>query len=135
MDATKAAERAVAFLDARIALDTLWLYGSEARGTAGATSDLDLGALFQGRPSPLAVLELRGALEAELGREVDLVDLDAASPFLAMQVLRHGRLVVDRNPRRRHAFFARTVSMYEDLKILRREAERALLQRVAHGGP
>jgi len=30
------------------------------------------------------------------------VDLERASPIVAMQVLRHGRLLVDANPRRRH---------------------------------
>jgi hypothetical protein len=43
-------------------------------------------------------LRLRGEAEALLGRAVDLVDLDQASPILAYQVLEHGRLLVDRDP-------------------------------------
>jgi hypothetical protein len=68
-----------------------------------------------------------------LHREVDLVDLDRASPILGMQVLKHGRLLLDRNPERRHAFFSRTISMYDDIKIIRREAERRLFERFAGG--
>jgi len=124
---------AVERLDRRFRLDALWLFGSRASGAARADSDLDLAALFHGRPSPLEVLEAQADLEAELGVELDLIDLDRASPILAMQVLRHGRLVVDRDLRRRTALVARTVSMYEDLKILRREAEQILFRRVAHG--
>jgi hypothetical protein len=51
-----------------------------------------------------------------------------------MQVLRHGELLLDRNPSRRHALFGRTLNLYEDLKIVRREAERMLLERAARAG-
>lgn len=121
-------------LEGRFGLDTLWLFGSAARGEERKDSDLDLAALFRRRPAPLELLDAKGELADLLGREVDLVDLDRASPILGMQVLRSGRLLVDRNPARRYAFFGRTISMYEDVKILRREAERALLQRVSGSG-
>jgi predicted nucleotidyltransferase len=123
------------FLDRRFGLETLWLFGSEALGTSRPGSDLDFAALFRRRPPALEILEARGDLEEILRRNVDLVDLDQASPILGMQVLRHGRLLVDRDPRRRYAFFSRTISMYEDVKIGRREAERTLLARVARGRP
>lgn len=121
------------YLDRRFGLDALWLFGSRAQGAARVDSDLDLAALFRCRPSPLELLEAQGELGATLATDVDLIDLDRASPILARQVLQHGRLLLDRDPRRRAAFFARTVSMYEDLKIGRREAEQALIQRMAHG--
>jgi hypothetical protein len=78
----------------------------------------------------LELLEVQGELEALVGRPVDLVDLDCDAPILAMQVLRHGKLLVNRVPERRLAFAAHTPVRYEDLKIVRREAERALLERV-----
>jgi predicted nucleotidyltransferase len=126
-------QRAVNVLEERFGLDTLWLFGSEAQGTPRPDSDVDLAALFHRRPTGLEVLEAQADLEQLLHREVDLVDLDRASPILCMQVLRYGRLVIDRNPKRRHAFFSRTISMYEDVKIVRRDAERRLLARVASG--
>jgi predicted nucleotidyltransferase len=128
-------QRAMAFLEERFGLDVLWLFGSEAQERAHPESDVDLAALFRERPSALDVLGARGDLEEILGREVDLVDLDKASPILAMQVLQHGRLLVDRNPKRRIAFFVRTLSLYEDLKIQRRDVERRLFERIAGGRP
>jgi predicted nucleotidyltransferase len=125
----------VSFLEGRFGLETLWLFGSEAMGTSRPSSDLDFAALFRRRPSALEVLDTRVDLEGILHRDVDLVDLDQASPILGMQVLRHGRLLVDRDPRRRYAFFSRTISMYEDVKIGRREAERTLFAKVARGRP
>ena len=120
-------------LDGRFGLDALWLFGSEAIGAAGPFSDIDLAGLFRSRPSALDLLEARDALGALLGRDVDLVDLERASPIVAMQVLRHGRLLVDANPRRRHQAVSDTASRYEDLRIVRREAERAMLARIRNG--
>ncbi|HEV7519201.1 MAG TPA: nucleotidyltransferase domain-containing protein [Thermoanaerobaculia bacterium] len=127
-------ERAIGWLDQRFGVETLWLFGSEAKGTATPESDLDLAALFLRPPTPLARIEAALELGSLLGREVDLIDLDRTTPILAMQVLRHGKLRVDRHPTRRAAFFSRTISMYEDLKIVRRGAELSLLERMAAGG-
>jgi predicted nucleotidyltransferase len=123
-------DRIVQFLDRRFGVDTLWLYGSEAQGTANPNSDVDLAALFRRRPEPLEVFDARTDLEEILHREVDLVDLDQTSPILGMQVLKHGRLLVDRNPGRRHNVFGRIIGLYEDVKILRREGEKELLRRM-----
>ena len=120
-------------LDRRFGLDALWLFGSEARGSAGRSSDVDLACLFRRRPSVLDLIEAREALEALLGRGVDLVDLERASPILVMQVLRNGRLLADSSPGRRHRFTATAPSRYEDLRLVRREAELALLARVRGG--
>jgi predicted nucleotidyltransferase len=133
MEVEEQIRQAQSYLKVRFGLDVLWVYGSVAKGTAERRSDLDLAALFRGRPAPEDVLDAAAELGGRLGREVDLVDLDRASPILAMQVLRHGRLLVDRNPPRRHVFFARTVSLYEDLKIVRRPVEEALYRRFAGG--
>jgi len=120
-------------LDARFGLDALWLFGSHATGRVRSSSDVDLAALFERRPSGFDLLEARAEIGTLLAREVDLVDLERASPILVMQVLRHGRLLADANPVRRQHFVAHAPGRYEDLRIVRREAERSLLARVRHG--
>jgi predicted nucleotidyltransferase len=121
------------WLDARFGVDALWLFGSQVTGQVGPDSDVDLAALFRNRPSPPELFDAQQDLAELLGQPVDLVDLDRASPILAMQVLRHGRLLLDRNPRRRIDFVAHAPGRYEDVLIVRREAERTLLERVRHG--
>jgi predicted nucleotidyltransferase len=133
MDVEEQIRTAQSYLDARFGLDALWVYGSEAEGTAKRRSDLDLAGLFRGRPTPADVLDAAAELTASLRRDVDLVDLERATPILAMQVLRKGRLLLDRNLRRRHAFLSRTIGLYEDLKIVRRPIEEALYRRFAGG--
>lgn len=120
-------------LERRVGLDALWLFGSAARGADTADSDVDLAALFARRPPAEELLALRGDLAAIAGGPVDLVDLDVASPVVAMQAMRHGRLLVDRAPSRRVAFVAGLPSRYEDLLRVRRPAEEALLRRIAGG--
>jgi hypothetical protein len=79
------------------------------------------------------LIDVRQELARLLGRPVDLIDLRQASPILAMQVLRHGVLVADRHVRSRQRFVAGVAGRYEDLKIIRRAAERGLLERVTRG--
>jgi predicted nucleotidyltransferase len=113
--------------------DALWVFGSEATGRATASSDVDLAALFAARPSIGALIAARAELEDILKRPVDLVDLETASPILAMQVLRHGRLVRERDVAHRVRFTAALPGRYEDVILLRRPAERLLLARLSRG--
>lgn len=122
--------RVVDLLDRRFGLDTLWLYGSEAQGTAKPDSDVDLAGLFRRRTEPLEVFDARTDLEEILHREVDLVDLDQTSPVLGMQVLKHGHLLIDRNPNRRHNAYGRLLDLYEDVKLLRRKVEKEAFRRL-----
>jgi predicted nucleotidyltransferase len=126
---------AAEWLDERFGLDALWLFGSAASNRATSVSDIDLAALFKRSPSAVELLDARGDLSSLLGRTVDLVDLDRASPILVMQVLRHGRLLLDRDPARRIRVVASAPGRYEDLMIVRRESERLLVERVRRGRP
>lgn len=128
-------ELAADLLDARFGLDALYLFGSQAKGSASADSDVDLAALFARPVAPGERIAVLGELCAALGRDVDLVDLDGASPIVAMQVLRHGRLVRETNRRRRIAFEAATPGRYEDLVRVRQPQVDALLRRTLHGRP
>jgi uncharacterized protein len=123
----------LACLDQRFDVDTVWLYGSASRGELRAGSDVDLAMLVRRHPTADELYEARSEAAELIGRDVDLVDLDRASPILAMQVLRHGRLLVDRDPARRWRFEAAVPGRYEDLMIMRRPMEKELIQRVLHG--
>ena len=126
-------DRIVALLEERFGLDALFVFGSEAAGTQRRDSDLDLAALLRRRPGALELLDAQTALAEIVGREVDLVDLGAASPILARQVLRSGRCVFGSSAPALASFEATLPSRYEDLKRVRAEAESALVQRVVHG--
>ena len=56
----------------------IYLFGSEAAGTAGKGSDVDLAVA--GLP-PASFYHAVGLLSGVLGRPLDLVDLDEPTPF------------------------------------------------------
>lgn len=97
----------------------VYLFGSTARGTARAGSDVDVAVLFDA-PPPRALsgprLVIEGELERALGRPIDLVVLNDAPVDLRARVLRDGRLLVERDPSARIAFEVRTRNEAFDLE-------------------
>jgi uncharacterized protein len=133
MISDEAAETVKCVLTRHFELDAIWVFGSEAAGTAREESDIDIALLTQPAPSIDILAKAKAELSDALGREVDLIDLRRASPILAYQVLKSGVLVVDRNPRRTVDFVASAPARREDVLITRREAERLLIQRICDG--
>ncbi|HVZ37518.1 MAG TPA: nucleotidyltransferase domain-containing protein [Polyangiaceae bacterium] len=100
-----------------------YVFGSVARGTATARSDLDLGLLFRHAPeSSLSGLGFDIAFELELAlkRQVDVVVLNRASPDLVHRVLRDGILVLESDRRARVEFEVHARAQFFDLAPLRR---------------
>jgi hypothetical protein len=100
-----------------------YLFGSVARGDAGPDSDVDLGILFA--VTPPATLDapqfaIEGEIERLLGRAVQVVALNGASPDLVHRVLRDGRLVVDHDRSARIRFEVRSRNEYFDREPIRR---------------
>ncbi len=122
-------QAAIDLLQERFQPGVILLYGSRASGRSGPGSDVDLAMLFGEAPRPGAfeLARARTDLEAILGRDVDLVVLDEASPVLAMQVLRNGKVLVETDPDLLPIFTMQTTGAYFDLKRSRQPVEEALL--------
>lgn len=69
----------------------IYAFGSRVQGTANAQSDLDLAILVAGYTDPLQLFDLANQLADQLGYEVDLLDLRAASTVMQYQVITTGR--------------------------------------------
>ena len=75
------------------------LFGSWARSTPHARSDVDIGVVWRGAAPPLfRELAVQGELERATGREVDLVDITSAPPPLRWRIARDGTLLLARDP-------------------------------------
>ena len=106
----------------------VYLFGSRARGEAGAGSDIDLGVLYSEEPAPtLAGLgrEVADAVTEATGHEADVVVLNRASPDLVHRVLRDGLLVLENDPSARVRFEVRSRAEYLDLLPYLREYRRS----------
>lgn len=106
-------------------------------------SDLDIAVLIdESRLKPRSRFRFRLDLIGEATRawgrpDVDVVLLNEASPLLAYEVVRSGRLLFERDHDARVAFEARTAQHYLDLepfyRISRRYLKRQLLRPRKHG--
>jgi len=102
----------------------IYLFGSVASGTDTASSDVDVGVLYDLVPTAAidaGPLDLEGDLERRLDRPVHLVVLNTAPADLRIRVLRAQRLLVDRNRPARIRFEVATRNEFFDLEPMLRE--------------
>lgn len=114
------------------ALVCAYLFGSTARGTATADSDVDLAVLYADEP-PATLdspeLALAADLERLLKRRVDVVVLNRAPVDLIHRVLRDGILVCERDRSARIRFEVRARNEYFDLLPILRQYRRSVRER------
>jgi predicted nucleotidyltransferase len=96
-----------------------YLFGSWVAGKARPDSDVDTAVLLS-EEDGVARFERRLRLMSEVsevcGQEADVVVLNDAPPLLQDQVLRHGRLIFERDRRAQVEFEVRAGKVYADLK-------------------
>lgn len=83
--------RSISPIAKRYGLELVVLFGSQARGNAQMSSDVDLGIL---RTKPLTVrqeLRLRHEFSDYFGKEIDLTHLNTAPPLLLGRVAKEGK--------------------------------------------
>ncbi len=102
------------------------VFGSYGTAAFGPGSDLDVAVQFPSVLSGRELISLAGRLEEAARRRVDIIDLQATDPIIAMQVLRSGKpfLVADR--RALMDFQMYTPARYFDWKVCRRPVEEAI---------
>ena len=106
----------------------VYLFGSVAKGTARAESDVDIGVLYD-TPRPARLMtqpfDDEAALAERLARRVQVIEMNDAPPDLVHRILRDGILVIDANKSRRIAFEVRARNEYFDLlPIIRQYRQR-----------
>ena len=114
------------------------LIGSQARGTAGPLSDVDIAIWHEPGLDPATRLRLRLDLATAASRalgtdEVDIVLLNRATPLMRHRAIRDGVRLLERNPKARVRFEARGLLEYLDTKPLRAELARGLRHRIEEG--
>lgn len=124
-------ERARAMiLDALPGLLAIYVFGSAAQGQTTEDSDLDLAVLGTEPVPPTRLYHLARSMEAQLGIDVDLVDVLTASTVLKKEVVAGGRPIHCSNGDAVLDFEARTLSEYGRY----REGMESLLQAVRDTG-
>ena len=100
-------------------LDLLYLFGSQAKNTARADSDFDIGYIptdkFQNRDEPNLIADLNTIFR----QQIDLCNLQTASPLLKMQVVKTGIFLAGQRKAQIN-FQVKAISSYLDTAFLRR---------------
>lgn len=110
-------------------LIAIYQFGSQARGTARPTSDLDIAVLAR-EPIPIEQrFSLAQELAVQLHRDVDLLDLRAASIVMRMQVLTTGQCLETRDVRAKAEFEMYAYADYARLNEERRELVKGITER------
>jgi predicted nucleotidyltransferase len=115
-----------------------YLFGSVAKGTARAQSDVDVAVLLDERLEPQQCSErylalLGGELDRFADRPLDVRVLDGATPLFCSQVVKHGLLIYERTRAERIAFEVFTMANYADTKPMRELFTQDLYRRVQEG--
>lgn len=97
----------------------VFLFGSEAKGTSHNESGVDIAVLFTGSVKPKDYLKREGKLierfcEIYPKKEINIVNLNIASPLLRQAVILEGRLLYARSEADRILFQVQTLQEYED---------------------
>ena len=113
------------FFQRQAEIEIAYIFGSIARGTESALSDIDIAILIDDQQ--IDEDEFRYGYKAEIladlmkifkTNHVDLVILNEANTLLRHRVLYHGRLIYSKNEKKRIEFQTNTIDRYIDFKEL-----------------
>lgn len=93
LDGNEAMERIRDFFTRRPDIKLAIVYGSAARNRLAAHSDIDIAVGGIGVIDPDNLMDLAAGLSAELGREIDLVDLRRVEGLLLHRIMTNGKRV------------------------------------------
>ena len=97
----------------------VYLFGSQAHGTARPDSDVDVGVLYEQPPEGTLLAQPfsdEAELSKALGLNVQVVVMNQAPVDLVHRILRAQRLLLDKSPSRRIQFEVKARNEYFDLK-------------------
>ena len=111
-----------------------YLFGSCAAGKESAYSDVDIAVLYNRAIPPVEYSNKQITLSIDLSRlldrNVDVVILNRASPYLKFQIIREGIRVYENPKRRGRAFEAHSIVEYFDLLPVKNMLESAIIKRL-----
>lgn len=96
----------------------IYLFGSQANGSAHQNSDIDIAILLGQKIASLKRFDLQESLAIKINKDIDLVDLLSASTVMQNQVIQHGELIYG-NEAIRCQFEMQVLSMYQHLNYER----------------
>jgi len=117
---------------------TAYIFGSEAKGTSGLLSDIDIAVFVHKGVSKAERFDLRlrlsNELSAVMSRTVDLVILNDSSIQLSYEIIRHGKLIFCSDKATKVDLEVDILSRYLDRRYYDKRHAEITLQKIASGG-
>jgi predicted nucleotidyltransferase len=111
-----------------------WVFGSVATGKDRTDSDIDIAILFMKGLNKQTRFDMRLAIAMELadltGREVDVIDMQAAPLFLQHQVRRFGYLLFEKDHAYRVEYDVESRRQYFDFSPRLESRNRQMINKV-----
>lgn len=105
----------------------IYLFASQADGSATPSSDIDIAVLLDKKMDSVARFDLQETLAIKLNQDVDLIDLLTASTVLQNQVIMNGELLFG-SANGQTKFEMQIMSMYQHLNEERADILQKYLQ-------
>ena len=105
------------------------LFGSYGTGRVHSGSDIDIAFLGDKKLDSYEVFMLAQVLACRVGKDVDLIDLQAASTVMRAQIISRGKILYCRDHGRRAEFFIRALKEYALLNEERETVLRSIERR------
>lgn len=93
----------------------IYLFGSYVDNSMRPESDIDIAFLTSANISKVEKWRIQESLASELGRNIDLVDLNEASVILRTEIIEKGKRIYTANVFACESFEVTTYSLYSDL--------------------
>ncbi len=117
---------------------TAYIFGSEAKGTSGLLSDIDIAVFMQEGVDKAERFDLRLRLSNELSaimsKTSDLVILNDSPVQLSYEIIRYGKLIFCSNQSVRVDLEVHILSKYLDRRYYDKRHAELTLQKIASGG-
>lgn len=94
------------------------IFGSYAKERQKKASDIDIGIYFVQPPEGIKLLNLINVLSELAGREVDVVVLNNAPPFLRHQIMKNRVILTIKDMAVYAKFREKTISDYDEYKYI-----------------
>ena len=117
---------------------TAYIFGSEAKGTSGLLSDIDIAVFVHKGVSKAERFDLRlrfsNELSAVMSRTVDLVILNDSPLQLSYEIIRHGKLIFCSDKSTKVDLEVDILSRYLDRRYYDKRHAEITLQKIVSGG-
>ncbi len=114
----------------KVDCEAILLFGSYARGTQNAESDIDIAIKPNRKISKKEIFEIRLELEETIKRDVDLINLDYINDDFRYEILMNGKILYCKEQLKFELYKLDMCQQYFDLN----ESRKTIIERIKNGG-